>query len=326
MKAIALWIALALGAASVLAASAYWHDIGQAHERVQGRSNVIHSPLGDIEYVEAGEGINVLVIHGAGGGFDQGELIAQALLGDGFRVIMPSRFGYLRSALPPGATWDDQADAYAYVLGHLNISEVAVVAMSQGGPSALLFAALYPGRVSSLTCLSCGVVSSTTADQRHADRKGDALKVLFQFDAPYWIASRLFKRQLMGLIGANAKVIDGLTPAQRESIEQFIEYMNPASLRAEGVVFDNEAALPGNRISAITTPTLLVHAKDDELQLHHNAEFAAAMIPGSRLVSFDTGGHVVVLVEQRIIRGQVERHILDNSGKPSQAGPASELD
>ena len=311
LKVIALWIVVVLAAVSVLAAGAYCRDIGHAHERVQGRSNVVHAPLGDIEYVEAGDGIDVLVIHGAGGGFDQGELIAQALLGEGFRVVIPSRFGYLRSALPPGATWDDQADAYAYLLDHLGISRVAVVAMSQGGPSALLFAARHTERVNSLTCLSCGVVSSVTAEQSQADRRGDALRALFHFDAPYWIASRLFKAQLMALIGANDTVIEGLTQAQRESIGQFIEYMNPASLRTEGVVFDNEAPLPGDRIAVITAPTLLVHAADDELQLYHNAVFAAAIIPGSRLLDFETGGHVVVLVQQTIIRETLERHILD---------------
>jgi hypothetical protein len=34
------------------------------------------------------------VIHGGGDGFDQGELLAQALLGDDIHWLTPSRFGH----------------------------------------------------------------------------------------------------------------------------------------------------------------------------------------------------------------------------------------
>jgi 2-hydroxy-6-oxonona-2,4-dienedioate hydrolase len=110
------------------------------HAHVNGRSTLAESPTGRIEYSRGGSGPPVLVVHGAGGGFDQGELLREALIGDGFDWIAPSRFGYLRSSAPEGATYDDQAHAYAWLLDHLGIERVAVVAFSAGGPSALLFA------------------------------------------------------------------------------------------------------------------------------------------------------------------------------------------
>jgi pimeloyl-ACP methyl ester carboxylesterase len=85
--------------------------------------------------------------------------------------------------------------------------------------------------------------------------------------------------------------------------------MNPASLRSAGAAFDNEAALPGVRIAGIQAPTLIVHARDDTLQLYHNAEFAAATIPGARLISFARGGHLVMAVEQATIRRAVGEQI-----------------
>ncbi|MEK9141424.1 MAG: hypothetical protein AAB308_10260 [Nitrospirota bacterium] len=36
--------------------------------------------LGDIEFMRGGTGVPVLVIHGSGGGYDQGELIATAMI------------------------------------------------------------------------------------------------------------------------------------------------------------------------------------------------------------------------------------------------------
>ena len=321
LRRILLWIAIGLIVATVLVVVAYLRDINRAYERVSGKSTVIPSPYGDIEYTEGGSGPAVLVIHGSGGGYDQGELIAQTVLGEQFHWITPSRFGYLRSTFSEGATWDDQAHAYAYLLDYLGVRKVAVVAMSHGGPSALVFAILHPERVASLTLISCGVASSSTQDQGQADQKGEMLTTIFKYDLPYWSITKLFKKQFMGLIGANDAVITGLTPEQRELVERFIDYMNPVSLRAAGAAFDKKATLPDERIAAIQAPTLIFHATDDTLQLYHNASFAASTIPGARLVPFEGGGHLLMFVEQSTIRTAVERHILDHMSELSLQRP-----
>jgi pimeloyl-ACP methyl ester carboxylesterase len=252
------------------------------------------------------------VIHGSGGGYDQGELLVQAVLGEQFHWITPSRFGYLRSTFHEGATWDDQAHTYAYLLDQLGVKKVAVVAISQGGPSALLFAVLHPERVSSLTLISCGVASSATQDQAQANQKGGMWVTIFKYDPLYWAITKLFKRQLMELMGANDAVIAGLTPQQRKMAEHLIDYMNPVSPRSTGAAFDNKATMPNERIAAVQAPTLIFHATDDTLQLYHNAEFAAATIPGARLVSFERGGHLLMFVEQAAIRTTMQKHILDH--------------
>jgi 2-hydroxy-6-oxonona-2,4-dienedioate hydrolase len=310
VRSVARWTAGVLATALAVTVGMYLRDMRRAYERIRDRSSVIASPYGNIEYTEGGTGPPVLVIHGGGGGWDQGELLVEGLLlGDEFHWITPSRFGYLGSSMPTGASWDDQAHAFAFLLDQLGIERAAVVALSQGGPSALLLAALHPERVSSLVCLSCGVRPSTSADQAEANKKGNLLRTVFAHDFLYWPLSRFFKRQLMGILGANRTVVAGLTPPERDLIERMIDYMNPAAPRAAGVVLDNEARLPGERIAAIQAPTLIVHAKDDLLQLYHNAEFAAATIPGARLLSFDAGGHVVVAVQSEAIGAAVRKHI-----------------
>lgn len=315
------WIAVGLIVAVVLVLAAYLRDINRAYERVRGKSMVISSPYGDIEYTEGGAGPHVLVIHGSGGGYDQGELIVQSFLDNRFHWIAPSRFGYLRSTFRDGATFDDQAHAYAALLDHLGVEKVAVVAFSHGGPSALLFAVLYPERVSSLTLVSAGVVAASTGDQTQAEQKGSALVTIFKHDWLYWSLTRLFKKQFMGLMGASDAVIARLTPEQREMVERVIEEMNPVSLRTAGVVFDNRATLPGDRIAAIQAPTLIFHATDDTLQLYHNAEFAAATIPGARLVRFERGGHLLMAVEQATIRAAIQKHILDHASEQLSQSP-----
>jgi 2-hydroxy-6-oxonona-2,4-dienedioate hydrolase len=305
-----LWFFFVLLAIGVVIVIWFGVDAGRAYARITGNSEVVPSPLGEIEFKRGGAGVPVLVIHGSGGGYDQGALIATAILGEGFDWIAPSRFGYLRSTFREGATFDDQAEAYAYLLDSLGLHKVAVLALSHGGPSALLFAVLYPERVSSLTLLSCGVASTSDASQAEANQKGDALTMIFRFEILYWVIRKFLRKQLMRLMGASDTVIATLTTEQRTLVSQVIDYMAPVSPRYAGVAFDNKAAMPNERIATIRASTLIVHATDDSLQLFHNAEYAAANISGSRVLSFNWGGHLLFSVELAAIQAEVRQFIL----------------
>lgn len=309
VKRVVSWLVVVTVMAAIAAWSLHARDMRRAYERIRVGSRVVPSPFGEIEYAEGGAGQPVLVIHGSGGGFDQGALLAGAALGEGVRWIAPSRFGYLRSTFHQGATFDDQAHAYAFLLDHLGVKRAAVVTLSHGGPSALLFAALHPDRVSSLTLISAGVASSSDAPQAQANQQGKALTAIFQRDFLYWAMTTALRGRFLQLMGVSPSVISRLTPEQRVLADQVIDFMNPVSRRAAGVTFDNRAAMPNERIAAVRAPTLILHAWDDTLQLHRNAEFAAATIPGSRLVSFDHGGHLILAVEQTRIKALIAEHL-----------------
>jgi alpha-beta hydrolase superfamily lysophospholipase len=88
-------------------------DLAAARQRIATGSEVAQTPCGPIEYAQVGAGPAVLLVHGAGGGFDQTLDAAQDLAARGFRVVAPSRFGYLRTPQRSDATPAAQADAYA---------------------------------------------------------------------------------------------------------------------------------------------------------------------------------------------------------------------
>lgn len=90
------------GTLGVISAT-YANDLANARDRVANGSTLIETRCGEIEYAEAGSGPPVLVVHGAGGGYDQGMDFGRALARNGFRVIAMSRFGYLRTPLPGDA-------------------------------------------------------------------------------------------------------------------------------------------------------------------------------------------------------------------------------
>ena len=102
------WIALSVvGIVAIRAGAtyrAYSHDLYVMRERVSTGSQIVQTRYGPMEYSVEGDGPPVLVVHGAGGGYDQGILIAHAYGGGGFRWIVPSRFGYLRTPLPADAS------------------------------------------------------------------------------------------------------------------------------------------------------------------------------------------------------------------------------
>jgi pimeloyl-ACP methyl ester carboxylesterase len=294
------------------------------YKRLRGKSTVIPSQYGNIEYTEHGAGSDVLVIHGSGGGFDQGKFLAHIVLDGQFHCIIPSRFGYLQSTFHEGATWDDQAHAYAHLLDQLSIEKFGVVGFSAGGSSALLFALLHPEQVSSLTLISCGGAHISTQEGKQAQRQGSTLLWIFQKDFPYWVMSRLFKRQFIRLMGVPKAVVAKLSPEQYKAIGHFIDRMNPASLRYTGAVFDHTREVPGPRIAGIQIPTLVIHAQDDTLQPYQNAEFFSNTIPDTHLLSFQKGGHIVALIEVDEVSSAVQKHILANSNDLRFQIPAPE--
>lgn len=130
---IAIALCVVLGVLEARTYLRYRHDMAVAREWVLASSQIAETDSGPMEYASVGEGYPVLVIHGAGGGYDQGLLLSQ-FISEGLRLIAPSRFGYLRTPLPHDASPTAQGDAYADLLDALGIQQVGVVGISAGAP------------------------------------------------------------------------------------------------------------------------------------------------------------------------------------------------
>ena len=78
----------------------------------------------------------------------------------------------------------------------------------------------------------------------------------------------------------------------------------PISARTKGILFDmyvsNLAIDETFPFEEITVPVLVIHAKDDPAPPYAGAMMVSERIPGCRLVSFDTGGHLLIGPEEEI--------------------------
>jgi pimeloyl-ACP methyl ester carboxylesterase len=128
----------------------YYRELERAREAAGKGGLIANTASGPIEYAERGTGIPLLSLHGAGGGYDQGLTSAASLLGEGFKIIAPSRFAYLRTPIPNDASPAAQADAHAALLSSLNIPKAIVMGISAGARSAVELAVRHPDRVSAL--------------------------------------------------------------------------------------------------------------------------------------------------------------------------------
>jgi 2-hydroxy-6-oxonona-2,4-dienedioate hydrolase len=291
----ALLFALLLPIAAATATYPRYRSAMQLGRESLTGSHLAAIPFGDVEYADQGNGPPILLIHGAGGGYDQGLLIGRTFIGEGYRFIAPSRFGYLRSSIPPDGSPAAQADAYAALLDTIGVERVAVVAFSDGGPSALQFAIRHPDRTVALVMMSAKSRTPPPA----SPLQEAVFERIFRSDYLYWAVSEAARPFLLAMLGVPAEVQQGATADGQRLITATIDGMNPISLRRNGIYHDRAtlSVLPDDifNLERITAPTLVVHAKDDRLQEYGQGHHTATRVPGAHLVSYERGGHLLSL-------------------------------
>ena len=293
MRIVLLTVAAVAGIAAILAAftyPAFRRQMNAARARLAAGALHLHTRYGAVEYAVEGEGPPVLSLHGAGGGYDQGVWAARMAFGEGYRFIAVSRFGYLGSPIPPGASIRMQASVYGELLDHLGIRQAVVLGSSAGGPAAMQFANDYPERTSALVLLSA--VSEAAAPGDRAPFYVHVIHLIQRSDYAYWLAARCFQPVMLSLMGVPGGVYASLTPAQRQLAQAMLDTMHPMSERYRGTVNDGEMVRrDGVSTDKVSAPTLVLHAKDDALVSYGHAGHAHQVIRGSRLRLYETGGH-----------------------------------
>ena len=292
------------GAGAALAATAggtayaYSSAMAQARARIApGLSKIVPTRFGDLEYAEAGSGTPLLMVHGTGGGFDQGLLFAHRLVALGYRVIAPSRFGYLRSSFPADPSSANQADAFVDLLDALKIERIAIAGGSAGALSAIEFAVRHPDRCAALLPIVPATytpdVGAVTSD--NPPPGVDAAIALLRSDFLVWTALSTVPDALIGtLLATDPALLGTVPPEEAARAHEILWSLLPVSARVDG--FGNDARLAGHpapsALEKISAPTFTISMEDDRFGTAKAARYIAATVQGARLKIFPTGGHI----------------------------------
>ncbi|WP_245464945.1 MULTISPECIES: alpha/beta hydrolase [unclassified Mesorhizobium] len=280
----------------------YRNELGRLRDAVSQGSLVANLDIGPIEYADSGAGSPLLSIHGAGGGFDQGLALAADLAGGGFRVIAPSRFGYLRTPVPRDPSPAAQGDAHAALLSRLNVPKAVVVGVSAGARSAVELTLRHPDKVAALILIVPALYSPTSPVSIDVGRGNR-----FAFwavnaggDFAWWAAETIAPSVLIRFLGVRPALVTAAPQAERDRVMSFVRSVEPLSLRFSGINIDSAPELHELPLEEITAPTMIISARDDLFNTLPAAEFAAGRIPGAKLVVYDTGGHLLVGQAQQV--------------------------
>ena len=287
-------------------------EVARRQGQLEAERSLATTTYGDIEYVSWGAGPAVLVIHGAGGGFDQGRLLAQTLGSEGFRWIAVSRFGYLGSDLPEDPSVPAQARAFKELLDQLQIETVHILAMSGGVPPALKFAELIPSRTGRMVLLSSAPFTPFGPDVNDRPIPTWMYSALLGNDIVYWTLTRVARNTIEEAFDARAELRTDRIPEEEAFVRDLVDTFLPASKRVKGVLNEAAAVDPSltYRLDQIGGHVLVVHAADDRLNPFEIGETLAARISGSEFLGLETGGHLL-LGHHAELRERISKHLAE---------------
>ena len=248
------------------------HQIGQMDVR-QVRE------AADIVYLEEGEGVPILFLHGIGGG---APVFAPQLahFGKQYRAIAWDMPGYANSAPLPLVTMEALAASLAGFIKALELDRPVLVGHSLGGMivQRLLAASPHIGRAV--------VLSQTSAAFGGRD--------------PAW--AEQFVASKLGPLDAGHSMETIAGEAIRGSIGQGADAAGVAAAEAafgavpESTYRDMVLAMPGfdqrEALDRIAVPTLVVAGSLDQLAPAAGCERMAGRIPGARYVVLEGAGHL----------------------------------
>lgn len=241
-------------------------------------AQIVNLEYGKMTYVDKGSGEVIFSVHGIFGGYDQAFDTCKDFVDD-YRIIAPSRFGYLGSDVLGKGTPKEQAFAYKMLLDELGIDKVFVLATSAGGTPAIRFVLDYPERVKGLI-LYCSALPPISKPNKVADYAGPPGFLCNNY--AMFLMSPLFKP----ILGMESDTIYEMLPVSR---------------RKEGIVLDSKITnLDMSRnfddydIESMNTPTIVLLSQDDKLVNYKEASESICRFKNLyKFISFENGGHLM---------------------------------
>lgn len=264
-------------------------------------SHFINFNGAEIHYTESGSGFPVLMIHGFGGS-SRDFLALDSLINDRYRVIRIDMPGFGLSDFPKqsSARTDFMQlynDYFNFILDTLHIDSCYVMGNSLGGLMACQLTLNHSDVVKKLV-----LFNSAGYEMQEVMKTANA--TLLQNSAVQQIVKRGAPK-FMVKMGIRRVVYDArsLTP---EKLQRVTDLWNRDGNMAHLIAMATTDSFPDeNRIKEITCPTLIFWGRQDKIVNVKYAERFHTDIKGSRLIVYDSCGHVPMLERPEDVKRDV---------------------
>lgn len=233
----------------------------------------------DINYLRAGNGPPLVMLHGIGGNASQFQHQIDDL-SDAWTVASWDAPGYGSSG-DPGDDWlmNDYADALAGWLDALGFDSVSLLGQSWGGVLAQTFVGRYPARVRALVLSDTSMGGRAQPDAERLAGLNARLSALETMTPAQMAAART-----PAVLGPNP------TTAQLREAETMMAQIRPTGYRRAAIALAEADTRPIH--AGIAVPTLILAGEFDKIVRSSTAAELQAAIPGARLVTIAGVGHL----------------------------------
>ena len=173
------------------------------------------------------------------------------------------------------------------VVEDAGLDRFALMAMAQGGPVAIEYAARHPERLTRLMFYGSysGAQAAATPEELELLAAFEAL-IKVGWARPTSEFRRVFSSMMIP--GGTEEQMRWLDDLQRRACDTETAVLS----RAQRQVTDSTWRLP-----ELDLPTLVIHSRGDQMNEFHHARHLAASIRGARLVGLDSSNHIVLADE-----------------------------
>jgi len=268
------------------------------------KPHIIETQKGKVEYdFSEGDLPVVLCSHGGIGGLDQARVMVNWVDEAKYRLLCPSRPGYLGTPLKSGRTIEEQGDLFAALLDALKIDKVAIVSASAGGPPGYMFVICHPDRVWALVAIdsvsgfydmpeTAGPITqaifTTNIGQKILKMIGEKkpeifLKQIFQAEA--YFTKEQIEKHLNYVLSS---------PEAIAFMRAFMNTMNPYNTRKLGTENDMEQyrKLVHLPLEKVQCPSLIFHGTHDADVKFYDGVYAYEHILNCERYWIEEGSHL----------------------------------
>lgn len=214
----------------------------------------------------------------------------------------------MKSSIPDNASSELQAKVHKELLDYLGIESTFIFGNSAGGTSAIQFAIKYPKKCRGLILVSSNAPLDTPS--------GHPPRFVFKSNFFYWFVMKLIGKSMLKMF-VPKNVIKNLS---KQEINQIIDeiYFSalPITKRTKGILFDLFVSNPSInnelQLDGINSPVFIINSIDDPATLIEGARTLAIRIKTSKLLTFNTGGHLI-LGHEREIKQKISEFIFSHS-------------